>query len=268
MTYLTIGTDHLLEEYRQKIMDSNVKCNLKPLGGLWLTKYDDKYPNYSSWMDYLLENIHIMYYKNKQTDLFLQKGVLVTLNNNAKIFELKDRESLAYLINNYQDNEGRISYEKLSRDYDGIDVSVYKIYDANDLRTKMFLANYGVDSLVLFNLDVIESYRKVQIEIEPFDLEEKNSEYYYEIKIDDEVHYINEVSKDYDNLLGNIVLELHDYILNKKEEYKNVSNSKLIYDIFEVVEDKFKEDIDRLVYNEQLERKKLILSLTTKLINK
>lgn len=263
-TYLTIGTDRILEEYMQSIVDSNMNYGIKPIGGLWFTKYDLNNPNYSLWLDYILDRLHIAFYKGQGSNFFLQHGVVITLKNKARIYNLKDKASLDYLLENYQDNNGRVSYEKLSEDYDGVYVEVFSLYGCDNPLAKEFLHIYGVDSLILFNLSVIDSYKKVEINIEPFDVEVKNSEVYYEIKFKDEVNYVVMAAEEYRILLKKIILEMKDLLLELKRKYRNINNTKLICDIFEIVEDKYGKEIEEMACKEGLEVKKLTLSFTTK----
>ena len=53
MEYLTVGTNEIKKDLFIPVKD-NTKNIFKPTGGLWLTKYDERYKNYNDWVDYLI----------------------------------------------------------------------------------------------------------------------------------------------------------------------------------------------------------------------
>ena len=50
MQYLTVGTREIKRELFREIEDTE-NTNIKPRGGLWLTKYENEH--YNEWVDYI-----------------------------------------------------------------------------------------------------------------------------------------------------------------------------------------------------------------------
>lgn len=171
MEYLTVGTKEILNDLFIPVTDKLVN-SVKPYGGLWLTEYDSKYKNYNVWVDFLINNPDILFYKSHSSNIWCQPCSLVTLKENANIFKLESDSSLEYLLNNYQLNNGRFSYQSLSHNYDGIYVDITKlIRNAKHPIITQCIKEYGVSSLLLFNLACIDYYIPGSVLIEPFDLE-------------------------------------------------------------------------------------------------
>ena len=172
-----------------QIEDRNDQNNIKPVGGLWLTEYDESITNYSLWLDFMLEKKYLFFQKSKnQDDPWNRPCILVTLKENARIFNLDSKEKYDYLLKKYPLNENAFSYEKLKEEYDGIYVNLFEIIKStNDYKTKQQFNTYGVNSLSLFNDKCIEYYQKGNIEIERFDPDDFSFfDYYYKIKINKE----------------------------------------------------------------------------------
>ena len=179
MQYLTVGTSEIREDLFCKIEDTGT---IKPKGGLWLTIYDPRYKNYNAWVDFILDDPITFFYKNRGTSIWEQPCSVVTLKEDARIFELDSQESLTLLNEKYAG-----SYDLLSKDYDGMFVHMLGLIgDVNDARLREQVLRFGVDSLVLFNLSCIDYYQSGIVAIEPFDYEygavEMTS---YEIKYED-----------------------------------------------------------------------------------
>ena len=179
MKYLTVGTNEIVKDLFREVEDTE-SSSMKPRGGLWLTKYENEH--YNEWVDYLLEDSVAFYYKSKGSSIWEQPCSLVTLRENANILELSDGNTLDSLKRKYYLNDDKFSYQELSHYYDGIFVDMYKLlHDVNDQR----LYKFGVNSLILFNLDCIEYYQSGLVLIEPFDFEYNFCEApIYEIKCD------------------------------------------------------------------------------------
>lgn len=183
MKYLTVGTSEITRERFMNVEDREDDI-IKPRGGLWLTKYHDN--RYNEWVDYLLEDSIAFYYKSKGHSLWEQPCSLVTLNESANIYALKDSEGLNFLKKNYPLHSDKFSYEAISHNYDGIYVDVYKLLMEVDSETRQRLYKFGVNSLILFNLDCIDYYQSGVVNIEPFDFEYDHCEApLYEIKCED-----------------------------------------------------------------------------------
>ena len=171
MNYLTVGTREITEELFKEVEDTD-KDNIKPRGGLWLTKYDQLYGDYNEWVDYMISDPVTLYYKSRNFSMWKQPCSLVTLSDTANIYQLNSQESFDYLKSNYPLDNGKFSYEAISHIYDGIFVDLLgllrNIEDAN-LRSR--LLKFGVNTLMLFNLKCIDYYQPGFVLIEPFDFE-------------------------------------------------------------------------------------------------
>ena len=180
MKYLTVGTSEIENELFRNVEDTE-PSNIKPKGGLWLTKYYSD--RYNEWVDYILEDPVALYYKSRGNSIWEQPCSLVTLNDSANILMLDNKEIFEYLKKNYPLADDKFSYEAISHIYDGIYVDMYKLlHVVNDPR----LYKFAVNSLVLFNLDCIDYYQSGVVNIEPFDYECGFCEApIYEIKCDD-----------------------------------------------------------------------------------
>lgn len=186
--YLTVGTNDIKTDIFRKIQDSPLNGSIKPSGGLWLTDFNLSFPNYNSWVDYILSHPYILFYKNKSSDPFIQPCSIISLKDNVNIFYLSNLEQYEFLIKNYDKNKNRFSFEQLSHYYDGIYIDLFSLMDfLPPDNIKLFLT-FGVNSLILFNLDCIDYYHPGIIKIEPFDYEcNLNRGFiHYDIKWDNE----------------------------------------------------------------------------------
>ena len=171
MEYLTVGTNEIKKNLFIPVKDNKISV-FKPSGGLWLTEYDEKYKDYNVWVDYLIDNPDILFYKNREANIWKQPCSLVTLREKSNIFMLENNNDYSYLRRNYPLDEKRFSYELLARKYDGIYVDTLKLLkDTKDEYVLKMIMQYAVSSLVLFNLDCIDYYKSGYVLIEPFDLE-------------------------------------------------------------------------------------------------
>ena len=177
MKYLTVGTNEIKSELFKSIEDTET---IKPRGGLWLTKYENEH--YNEWVDYILEDTIALVYKSKGDSIWRQPCSLVTLSESANLFTLNNKDSFEFLKNNYPLDDNKFSYSEISHKYDGIYVDMYKLLlEVNDPR----IYKFGVNSLILFNLDCIDYYQSGVVDIEPFDYEYGCCEMTnYEIKYD------------------------------------------------------------------------------------
>ena len=180
MQYLTVGTNEIKRELFREVEDTS-PSNIKPRGGLWLTKYENEC--YNEWVDYILEDSVALVYKSKGDSIWKQPCSLVTLNDGANVFNLHCKKDLDFLKQNYPLADNKFSYQEISHLYDGIYINMYKLMmEENDPR----LYKFAVNSLILFNLDCIYYYQSGIVDIEPFDYEYGYCEApVYQIKCDD-----------------------------------------------------------------------------------
>lgn len=180
LTYLSVGTAKILPELFKPIKNGNPK----PTGGIWATKQNLDLLNYNDWVDFLSWNPSILFYKSKSENPFIIPAVLITLNENAKVFNLGTKADLEYLKETFKTEDNWIDFEKMSLIYDAIYVNLESLYRevGNDEQNK--LKQYAVSSLILFNLNCIDYYRSATVEIEPYDYELFNKFTNYSIVIE------------------------------------------------------------------------------------
>ena len=191
MKYLNFGISEICEDKFNKINNTNAQDDIKPIGGLWFSKQDEEINNFNKWIDFIIYcEQHLFFYKyNKpnQPVNWEQPCALMTLKENANIYNIDSNDKYTYLLKNYPYNNNRFSYKELSKDYDGLYIDLLKINNSElDYKTSERLRKFGIDSLLLFNLNCIDYYQKGIVSIEPFGyggyIEEPN----YEIKINNE----------------------------------------------------------------------------------
>ena len=184
MQYLTVGKRDFVYDSFRGVEDTD-ENSLKPVGGVWLTQYNNQY--YNEWVEFILDDPVLLVYKNKGSSIWKQPCSLVTLKESANIFNLANQNDLDYLKQRYPLPGDKFSYKAMSSIYDGIFVNMYSLLrDVKDKGTRERLYKFGVNSLNLFNLDCIDYYQSGFVLIDPFDFEfgcvEAPS---YEISIDD-----------------------------------------------------------------------------------
>ena len=124
MQYLTVGTREITQELFMNVEDTD-KESIKPRGGLWLTRYDSQFDDYNEWVDYMIANPVTLYYKSRNYSMWEQPCSLVTLHDNANIYQLNGQENFDYLRTNYPLANDKFSYEQISHVYDGMFVDMY-----------------------------------------------------------------------------------------------------------------------------------------------
>ena len=184
MKFLTVGTDEICRSKFRPV--GNRTDSIKPIGGLWLTKYYEGYNRYNDWVEFLISHPSIFYAKSVNDDALVQPCSLVTLKDSSNIFSLINGVSYEYLISNYSNFDDYISYESLSHDFDGIYIDLLGLQCTMDGIIPIRMADeYSVSTLILFNSDCIDYYQsgKVIIDYDPssiYDIDVSD----YEIKVD------------------------------------------------------------------------------------
>ena len=172
MYYLTVGTREIREDLFREIADSKLNGSIKPSGGLWLTRYDIKYPFYNEWVDYILSHPNILFYKNREGSPFCQPCAVVDVDDDAKIYSLMSKGDYDELVRCYGDVNGRFSFEELSKEWDGIYININSLMDSLDGRTVNLFSSFGVNSLILFRMEAILEYYPGNVMIDPVDYED------------------------------------------------------------------------------------------------
>jgi hypothetical protein len=169
MQYLTVGTREITSEAFTCVEDTDIR-NIKPRGGIWLTRYQGE--NYNEWIDFIIDDPVIFYYKSRDYSLWEQPCSLVTLKDDAEIFNLCHRNDLEYLLNNYPIDKYKFSYKKMSMTYDGIYIDMYSLLrEVKDDELRQRIYKFGVNTLILFNIECIDYYEPGTVSITPFDYE-------------------------------------------------------------------------------------------------
>lgn len=164
--YVMVGTKTITKEIFKPVLRPLNNHTYIPLGGFWSCEYKDNF-NISEWFYYMIDSGDSIDEKN------IEEAVIFTLKDNARILVINDYEDLKkviskypsyhHLLNYYKDvtsKEESINFELLSKDYDGISINYHNLFNSN--KTAVF-TNWAVNTLLLFNLDVIDSYTKCNI---------------------------------------------------------------------------------------------------------
>lgn len=176
MKYFNFGIDEIREDKFNPIDNTQKIDDIKPIGGLWVTKHDEEQTDFNKWIDFVLyENKHLFFYKyNKANKLvnWNQPCSLITLKEKTNLFEVTDIDKYNYLLKKYPYDNNRFSYKDLSKNYDGLYIEPNRINRRKlDYDTINRIRKFGIDSLVLFNLNCIDYYQKGTVSIEPFEYE-------------------------------------------------------------------------------------------------
>lgn len=251
--YVTIGTKNIAEDIFRKILRPLDINFYKPNGGLWSSEFISRIYCISEWHDYLLyEDQETASYKN------INAGAIFTLKNNAKILNIDSEEKIIelsqkypswhYILTHYDNPElNIIDFETLSKDYDGVEVSINKLgYNKPGLTFN----SWSVNTLLLFNLNCIEKYQSVDIEVSLFNYDKRpyiskisnpkqvlnHSEYYEEVynyiaiifnKILKTTNYQKTNYQEYFNYLINCTEKCIDLALNIQKPNINIINTRL-----------------------------------------
>lgn len=251
--YVTIGTKNIAEDIFRKILRPLDINFYKPNGGLWSSEFISRIYCISEWHDYLLyEDQETASYKN------INAGAIFTLKNNAKILNIDSEEKIIelsqkypswhYILTHYDNPElNIIDFENLSKDYDGVEVSINKLgYNKPGLTFN----SWSVNTLLLFNLNCIEKYQSVDIEVSLFNYDKRpyiskisnpkqvlnHSEYYEEVynyitiifnKILKATNYQKTNYQEYFNYLINCTEKCIDLALNMQKPNINIINTRL-----------------------------------------
>lgn len=192
--YLTVGTDEIRRNLFVPVSDVNAHSEVKPSGGLWLTDFDTNIPNYNNWVNHLLySKMSVFFYKNRNSNPFKQPCCVVTLKEDANIFQLKSREGYQFLLDKFPNGKGGFSYERISEKYDGIYVDLTHFLYSMDIDEARKFYSFDVNTLILFNCDCIDHYYSGVVDIVPFDPTEVWAiEWFdYVIKWDGEKRYVD-----------------------------------------------------------------------------
>ena len=172
--YLSVGKDIIEPEKFKPIINTEKQ---KPEGGFWATKHELKCICYNPWMDYITEHPHLIFYKYPDNYPVIP-AVFFTLKSEANILNIESAEQYLELKKEYPGQNDNIDFELLSEFYDGVFISIPAL--SRKKETDDADKEFSVSSLILFNLNCIESYRQASIFIE---LDRKHGFDFYEYNI-------------------------------------------------------------------------------------
>ncbi len=223
--YVTIGTKNIAEDIFRKILRPLDINFYKPNGGLWSSELISRIYCISEWHDYLLyEDQETASYKN------INAGAIFTLKSNARILNIDSEEKIIelsqkypswhYILTHYDNPKlNIIDFEALSKDYDGVEVSINKLgYNEPGLT----FSSWSVNTLLLFNLNCIEKYQSIDIEVSLFNYDKRP----YITKISNPKQVLNhseyyEEVYNYITIIFNKILKATNYQKTNYQEYFN-----------------------------------------------
>ncbi len=172
--YVTIGTKVLSKDIFRNVLRPLDNYSFKPNGGLWSSVHY-KYM-VSEWLDYVLTSHQsLLYYKNMTiASIFTLKDTanILKIDTPQQIKELAKKYPSYHHILGYYSNltpqEAIFDFETVSKDYDGIYLNYYGTVLFEKIET---FTSWSINTLLLFNLDCIKSYKNFDITL-PYTIEE------------------------------------------------------------------------------------------------
>ena len=260
MEYISVGTNSLISEYSYQIINS--LRTIKPTGGLWCSAYYES--SFIEWIDYITRKATYYTIYISEEDPFKINGVIVTLKEGTRLFELVDKEHYDELAHNY-----KFDFRKLEQDYDGMIIAPFRIKKLDAETYDEFLRLYCVKTLNVFDLSSIDYYRKTETILEPFDYTDFFPGFVeYETTIDEQKKYIKPISKEYLELLDFIYQKIKDFVYHLRISHPDYSEDKLAYHIKNEIWSLFADEIKEYVSNDNLDEERITNSLAIRTLKK
>lgn len=191
MQYIHYGHKIFEKEEFQEI--KNIPHNNKPYGGLWASRKDTD----TGWKNWVLGNDLDIGNFNTSFEFSLKKDAKVlTIDSLEVLRNLPSSESDVTMI-----QLGLLDFEKLSKDYDAIEVLISK-----DRRLYFHLYGWDCDSIIIMNPDIIIEEKE----------KEKNLYPQFESGTYKEIYYC--VNNDCDENTGGYYIEFYKYLSKESEE--------------------------------------------------
>lgn len=231
--YVTTGTSTISKNIFRNILRPLDNYTFKPNGGLWSSEFNEYI--ISEWFDYIISvNPDLQLFKD------ITKASVFTLKEEAKILKINSYEQIENLSKKYPSYHHILGFyqnltpeytifdfEELSKEYDGIDVNYYSINYFGKLKS---FKTWSVNTLLLFNIDCIESYQSIEIKPNnPYDSEELPI-----IEKRSNKKIIKDSSQIYIYLYNYIKILFNELINN----YKNITDYNNFFDIVVIVTNK------------------------------
>lgn len=260
MEYITLGTDKILEEYFYQIINSDRK--IKPVGGLWSSDYFA--PTFNEWLDYLIGKPTYYCRYTLGNDPFKMKAAIIKLYDDARVFHLDSKDAISELEQKYN-----FDFERLSEDYDALYANPYALFDYSEDRRELYRRVYAVKSLDVFDLSVVEGYKKAMIDIEPFDYTYSGDDVaYYNTIVNPKSFSVQGESDEYKDFLEALTVQLKDFIFHLRLEHPNFPPNKMVSLIKEELDKIIGPDLIEYAKRNELDPERLGYSLSTKAYRK
>ena len=222
MEFINIGTNRINQEYFYPIV--NTERFIKPSGGFWCSKHLSPY--YNEWLDYIMSKpMYYARYMGKENPFNLA-GVVVSLKSDSRLLRLDNMDSFTELQDKY-----KFDYEAVSENYDAIYFDVCKLFEMLNNYREEVRRFITVNTMLLLNLESIDSYRAASIDIEPFDYTyecDYGNEAEVTINVEDEKRYVKPASPEYLQLLEDIYKQLKDIIFKIKKDNRGLPNYAVV----------------------------------------
>lgn len=164
--YVTVGTKTISSNIFRRILRPLNNFAFKPNGGLWATEFN-RYI-ISDWYEYIItKDSYLQILKS------FKVAAVFTLKDNAKILTIDSCNQINELAKKYPSYHHMLGlcepltkqnaifdFEELSKEYDGVYVDYYKINFSGEIET---FKTWSINTLLLFNINCIESYQSIDI---------------------------------------------------------------------------------------------------------
>lgn len=174
------GNNSISKEEWQPIQ--NLPYQNKPVGGLWLSKYNGEDYNICEWLDFIQDEIAE---NGEYSTLYRMAsnymgGFLVKLKENSNVLIIENEEELEQIKSKYLLCKS-LNYEKIAETFDALYINLFALpskywskYQDNYFNFK----TWGCSTLLIFNFESIESFEPIEIET----VIESNGSIYYKLK--------------------------------------------------------------------------------------
>lgn len=236
--YVHIGAKYISKDLWVNIIHEEE--TKKPIGGLWTCPFNNIAGSISDWTDFLLENENLFYRMPHD------EGCLLKVNSKSNICRL-DSDNAVQQIKQKHDMPVAINYEKLATLYDAAFVSPFSM--SSQLRHTEF-NNWNIRTLLLFNLDIIDSYAPITIEYK---------DYGFYIKEVEKLKIIEDTSKQY-----NLICDLANQLFEKRLQNTPTQDPyKLKQCIIRIEHDIYKYVLEQVNYqiNSKFENSEIIKAI-------
>lgn len=168
--FVIIGIDSIDRNKFNKIKNG---LNNKPKNGLWSCIYKPTEKFSSDWLEYIVDIVPFL-----SDGKSIQYSIVMQLKEDTKICIIENRAKLIQLQSLYpsKNNNTCVDFESLSKDYDGVFVTSFAIYEGSisnidiDYMIELDLSSWSIPSMCLFNIDCILNWRRVDNPITDTDI--------------------------------------------------------------------------------------------------